>query len=109
MRCALVLTSLECPSNRIDTENAYFCAVLVDLDAYERLGDLDKRFERSAKDVRRQQDRQRLRPRSLCRGNGLVQTYDGLEVHRRSRRFVSGARKYSLAGTTSGSAVLAWE
>jgi hypothetical protein len=40
---------------------------------------------------------------------GWVQTYDGLEVHRRSRRFVSGARKYSVAGTSSGSAVLAWE
>jgi hypothetical protein len=40
---------------------------------------------------------------------GWVRTYDGLEIHRLSRRFVSGARKYSPAGTTSGSAVLAWE
>jgi hypothetical protein len=61
-----VFTSLECPSNRINTENAYFCAVLVDLDAYERLGDLDRRFERSAKDERRQQDRQRLREVLRC-------------------------------------------
>ncbi len=38
----------------------------IDLDAYERLGDLDKPFEVSAKDTRRQQDRERLRDSIRC-------------------------------------------
>jgi hypothetical protein len=40
--------------------------VSIDLDAYERLGDLAKPFEVSAKDTRRQQDRQRLRDSMRC-------------------------------------------
>jgi hypothetical protein len=38
----------------------------IDLDAYERLGDLDTPFEVSAKETRRQQDRQRLRDSMRC-------------------------------------------
>lgn len=38
----------------------------IDLDAYERIADLDKPFEVSAKDARRQEDRQRLRDSMRC-------------------------------------------
>jgi hypothetical protein len=40
--------------------------VSVDLDAYERVGDLTKPFEVTAKDARRQEDRQRLRDSVRC-------------------------------------------
>jgi hypothetical protein len=40
--------------------------VPVDLDDYERLGDLDKPFYVDAKDTRRQQDRERLRDSMRC-------------------------------------------
>ncbi|WP_319446903.1 MULTISPECIES: hypothetical protein [unclassified Mycobacterium] len=45
-----------------------------DLDAYQRLGDLEKPFELSAKDERRQQDRLRLRDSMRCDVRSL--TYD---------------------------------
>jgi hypothetical protein len=40
--------------------------VPIDLDAYERVGDLEKPFEVTAKDARRQDDRQRLRHSMRC-------------------------------------------
>jgi hypothetical protein len=61
-----VFTSLEQPSNRVDTPSFYVSSVSIDLDAYERLGDVDKPFEVSAKDARRQQERQRLRDSMRC-------------------------------------------
>lgn len=61
-----MFTSLEGLSNRGDTADVYVLPVSKDLDAYEHLGDLDKPFEVSAKDARRQQDRQRLRDSMRC-------------------------------------------
>jgi hypothetical protein len=91
MSCALVFTSLECPSNRIGTENAYVCAVPVDLDAYERLGDFDKRFDGARKMSAGSRIDSAYVPDHFAAVTGWVQTYDGLEVHRRRRRFVRGA------------------
>lgn len=52
--------------HRTDTAGFYVRSVSVDLDAYERLGDLAKPFEVTAKDRRRQDDRERLGASMRC-------------------------------------------
>lgn len=52
--------------NHIDIPRAYLSPVTSDLDAYERLGNLDAPFAVGTKDERRQRDRQRLRDSMRC-------------------------------------------
>ncbi|MGA8330622.1 MAG: hypothetical protein WB777_15160, partial [Mycobacterium sp.] len=54
------------PIYRGDTSGFYVPSVPVDLDSYERVGDLAKPFEVTAKGSRRQDDRQRLRDSMRC-------------------------------------------
>jgi hypothetical protein len=61
-----MFTSLEWPCNRVDIPGFYVSWVSGDLDAYERLGDRGSPFEVSAKDARRQQERQCLRDSMRC-------------------------------------------
>jgi hypothetical protein len=70
--CQRRFTSPEGPINRGDTACFYGWSVSNDLDAYERLGDLDKPFEVSTKDARRQKDRQRLRDSMQCDATPLT-------------------------------------
>jgi len=52
--------------HRTDRAGFYVLSVSFDLDAYERLGDLSMPFELTAKDRRRQDDRERLRDSMRC-------------------------------------------
>lgn len=66
LSCGHVFTSLECPGNRLDMGGTYVSSMSTELDGYECRGDLDTPFSLSAKDERRQRDRQRMRDSMRC-------------------------------------------
>lgn len=72
----------------------------IDLDAYERLGDLERPFELSVKDGCRQQDRQRLRDSVRCDVASLAfeQYSAGLPCPGCGRPYVD-AEPFDLTGT----------
>jgi hypothetical protein len=61
-----VFTRSEQSSNGGDTPRLYAFPMPIDLDIYERVGDLDRPFAVGTKDTRRQQDRERLRDSMRC-------------------------------------------